>query len=72
MTFAEKLRLLRDKAGLSEAKLAKAAGLPFATVHNYGLGRRKPSLAAGVKLAAALGKDSRIWDDCDDLQQEDL
>jgi len=67
MTFAQKLRQLRDAVGLSEAKLAKASGLPFGTVHDYGLGRRTPSLLAAVKLAAALGVDCRVWADCDDV-----
>ncbi|MCC6421443.1 MAG: helix-turn-helix transcriptional regulator [Gemmataceae bacterium] len=71
MTFAEKLRELRDDRGLSEAKLAEASGLPVATVHNYSLGRRKPSFAAVVKLARALGVDCTAFADCDDVQGEE-
>ncbi len=67
MTFAEKLRELRDAAGLSEAKLAKLSGVPFASLHDYGLGRRKPSLAAAVKIARALGVTCEAFADCDDV-----
>jgi transcriptional regulator with XRE-family HTH domain len=55
MTFAEKLRELREAAGLSEARLAAASGVSFASIHCYGLGSRKPSFEAVVRLARALG-----------------
>jgi transcriptional regulator with XRE-family HTH domain len=64
MTFAEKLRELRDAAGLSEAKLAGASGLTFSTVHGYGLGRRKPSFEAAVRLARALGVSVESFAGC--------
>jgi transcriptional regulator with XRE-family HTH domain len=70
MTFAEKLRQLRDGAGLSEAKLAEAAGLTFASVHGYGLGRRTPSFPAVVKLARALGVTCEAFADCEDVADE--
>jgi transcriptional regulator with XRE-family HTH domain len=65
MTFAEKLRRLRDAAGLSEAKLAREAGLTFASVHGYGLGRRTPSFPAVVQLARALGVSCEVFADCE-------
>jgi transcriptional regulator with XRE-family HTH domain len=71
MTFAEKLRELRDAKGLSEAKLAKLSGLPFGTVHTYGLGKRKPSLENAVKLAKALDVDCRVFAECDDIATGD-
>ena len=46
MTFAQKLRELRQAAGLSEAKLAEQSGVSFGAVHNYGLGIRQPTFAA--------------------------
>ena len=67
MTFAEKLRELRTGKGLSEAKLADLSGVPFGTVHEYGLGRRKPSLTAAVKLAKALGVDCTAFAECEDV-----
>lgn len=67
MTFGEKLRELRTARGLSEARLAELSGVPFGTVHEYGLGRRKPSLSAAVKLAAALGVSCEAFSDCEDV-----
>jgi transcriptional regulator with XRE-family HTH domain len=71
MTFAERLRELRDKKGLSEARLAELSGVPFGTVHEYGLGRRKPSLTAAVKLARALGVECTAFAECDDVTGEE-
>jgi transcriptional regulator with XRE-family HTH domain len=67
MTFAERLRSLRDAAGLSEAKLAAASGVSFASIHEYGLGRRMPSFVAVVKIAGALGLDCTAFADCEDV-----
>jgi len=70
MTFAERLRELRDALGLSEAKLAKASGVSFASIHEYGMGRRKPSFAAVVKIARALGVTCEAFADCKDIADE--
>jgi len=71
MTFAEKLRELRDAKGLSEARLADASGIPFGTVHVYSIGRRKPSFAAVVKLAKALGVTCEAFAECEDIAGEE-
>jgi len=71
MTFAERLRELRDSKGLSEAKLAKLSGLPFGTVHVYGIGRSKPSYSAVLKLAKALEVDCTAFAECEDLKAEE-
>jgi transcriptional regulator with XRE-family HTH domain len=71
MTFAEKLRELRDKAGLTEVALANKSGVAFGALHYYVLGRRKPSFAAVVKLAAALGVTCEAFADCDDVRGEE-
>jgi transcriptional regulator with XRE-family HTH domain len=68
MTFAQKLRELRDAKGLSEARLAELSGVAFGALHFYALGRRKPSLAAAVKLAHALGVTCEAFADCDDIR----
>jgi transcriptional regulator with XRE-family HTH domain len=70
MTFAEKLRELRDAAHISEAKLAKASGVSFAALHDYGLGRRKPSVAAAAKIARVLGVTCDAFTDCEDVAGE--
>jgi transcriptional regulator with XRE-family HTH domain len=68
MSFAQRLRQLRDKAGLSEAKLAQASGVSFASIHEYGLGRRQPSFAAVAKLARALGVSCEDFMDGDAVE----
>lgn len=71
MTFAQKLRELRDAKDMSEAKLAEASGIPFGTVHVYALGRRSPSFAAVVKLAKALGVSCEAFSECEDIAGEE-
>lgn len=71
MTFAAKLREMRDAKGLSEAKLAELCGLPFGTIHGYGLSLRKPSFAAVVKIAKALGVTCEAFSECDDILGDD-
>jgi transcriptional regulator with XRE-family HTH domain len=70
MTFAKRLRELRDKAGLTERKLAAASGVSVASIHDYGLGRRLPSYAAVVKLSRALGVSCDVFADCEDIDGE--
>jgi transcriptional regulator with XRE-family HTH domain len=70
MTFAERLRALRTEKGLSEAALASASGVSFGAVHDYGLGRRMPSLPVAVKLARAMGVDCTAFADCVDVSGE--
>jgi transcriptional regulator with XRE-family HTH domain len=55
MTFAEKLKELRLKAGLSQSELAAASGRGLGAIRDYEQGKREPSLRAAVSLAEALG-----------------
>jgi transcriptional regulator with XRE-family HTH domain len=67
MTFAEKLRQLRQSAGLSEAGLAERSGVSFGAIHNYCLGLRRPTFRAALQIARALGVSCHTFADCDDL-----
>lgn len=59
MTFAERLRRLREQRGYTQAELAEAAGVTPRTVQYYESGKRYPSsLAIAVKLAELLGTTS--------------
>ena len=71
MTFAEKMRELRDAAGLSEMKLAELTGIAFGTFHNYAIGRRPAPFAAVVKIAKALGVSCEAFAGCDDITGEE-
>jgi putative transcriptional regulator len=55
MAFKDRLRALRDSAGLSQEKLARAAGVSTSTVVKLEHGPLDPSWETAVKLARALG-----------------
>jgi transcriptional regulator with XRE-family HTH domain len=55
MTFAEKLKQLREKAGLTQSALASATGLGLGTIRDYEQGKKEPTLRSAARLAAALG-----------------
>jgi transcriptional regulator with XRE-family HTH domain len=60
-TFAEKLKELREKAGLTQAGLADKSGLSLGVVRDYEQSRKEPSLQSAFKLATALGVDCRAF-----------
>jgi transcriptional regulator with XRE-family HTH domain len=67
MTYAQKLRELRDAAGLSEMKLAAKSGVSYFALHDYAIGRRRPGFAAAAKIARALGTSCDVFADCEDI-----
>src|SRR5262245_5414220 len=67
MTFAATLNEFRTAAGLTQAELAKNAGVEFSALREWLAGRRMPSFAAVLKLAKALGKDCTAFAQCEDL-----
>lgn len=61
MTFSEKLKAARKRAGLSQSALAQAAGISLRTLQNYEMGKRYPSsIEITLRLAAALGTDAQM------------
>ena len=70
MTFAEKLRQLRQTAGLSEAGLAERSGVSFGAIHNYCLGLRRPTFSAVLRIARALGVTCEAFAACADLCED--
>lgn len=55
VVFAENLRRARERAGLTQEKLAWAAGLHQTEVGRIEAGRRNPGLETIIKLAHGLG-----------------
>jgi DNA-binding XRE family transcriptional regulator len=64
--FADKLKDLRKRAGLTQAELAAASGLGLASIRNYEQGRRTPMWNLVFKLAGACGVGVGEFADCVD------
>lgn len=71
MRFSERLRALRDGAGLTQEQLAQRAGTSVGNVRNYEQGIRLPTFPLVVKLAAALETDCTAFADCEDVTGEE-
>lgn len=54
------LQLARLKAGISQAELARRAGLPATMVSAYERGRRQPTLPTLMRLIRAAGFELRL------------
>ncbi len=53
--FGERLRELRQKAGMSQEAVAQASGLTKAYISNMETGIKVPSLTTILRLAVSLG-----------------
>ncbi|WP_020469430.1 helix-turn-helix transcriptional regulator [Zavarzinella formosa] len=62
MTFGQKLREMRIKAGLSQAKLSLKAGLTPNTIQSLERGKRIPTLPVMQLLSRALECSMGVWD----------
>jgi transcriptional regulator with XRE-family HTH domain len=65
MTFGEKLKELREEAGMSQAALSSAAEIGLPTLKDYEGNRRGPSLEIAQRLAGALGVTCQAFDGCE-------
>ncbi len=61
MTFGERLKKLREAAGLSQDKLAHAAGLSTSTISKIEQQAIDPVWSTVEKLGRALGVDCRAF-----------
>jgi transcriptional regulator with XRE-family HTH domain len=66
MTFAERLKELREKAGLTQAALHEASGLSLSVIRDYEQGKREPTLRSAFRLADALRVDVNVFKDCEE------
>jgi transcriptional regulator with XRE-family HTH domain len=62
--LADRLRELREQAGLTQAALAQSSGLPVGSVRNYEQGQRDPPWYALFRIAGALGVSVERFADC--------
>lgn len=54
-TLGQRLKRLRERAGLTQAQLAAAADVPIGTLRGAEYDRREPLVSTAYKLALALG-----------------
>jgi transcriptional regulator with XRE-family HTH domain len=60
MTSASLAKEIQERSGLSQAELARRAGLPRSVVNAYLKGSREPGVDALARLAAAGGFELRL------------
>ena len=63
MQFAEKLHSLRDRAGLTQARLAELSGVSLRTIQGWEQGYRCPVSPDFFKLVKALGVSADVFAD---------
>jgi transcriptional regulator with XRE-family HTH domain len=54
-SFGQRLQRLRAEAGLTQERVATAAGVPVQTLRNWEHDRRQPLIGIALPLARALG-----------------
>lgn len=65
MTFADKLRELREAKGWSQKALAEKSGQPQQSIANWEQGLRAPLFEAVQSLCKALGESCVVFDGCE-------
>ena len=70
MTFAEKLRDLREAKGWSQKELAEKSGQPQQSIANWERGIRSPLFGAVQSLCVALGVPCTVFDGCEHIEVE--
>lgn len=60
--FAERLKALRTKAGLSQRELSRRSGVAVSTIRQFEYGLRQPTYGTLVKLAQGLGLSLEAFD----------
>src|SRR5205814_1693354 len=71
MRYGERLKQLREGAGLTQEQLAERSGVNLWTLRGYEQGRREPNWKAALSLAAALGVAAEAFADCEEGASED-
>jgi transcriptional regulator with XRE-family HTH domain len=63
-TFGERLRQLRQDAGVTQQELARRSGVNYYTLRNYEQDRRDPFWRNVFDLAGGLGVSAEVFKDC--------
>jgi DNA-binding transcriptional regulator YiaG len=67
-TFAQRLKELREKAGLSQPELATRCGLSVWTLRGWEQGRRLPNCYGTLAILRALGVGAEAFGGCDGME----
>jgi DNA-binding transcriptional regulator YiaG len=67
-TFGQRLKELREKAGLSQPNLAARCGLSVWTLRGWEQGRRLPNCFGTLTILRALGVGAEAFDGCEDVE----
>jgi len=70
MTFAERLRQLREQAGMTQEALTEKSGVNLWTLRGYEQGRREPNWKAFLTLLKALGAKASDFEGCEESTPE--
>jgi transcriptional regulator with XRE-family HTH domain len=70
MTLAEKLRRLREGAGLTQEQLADRSGINLWTIRGYEQGRREPNWKGIICLASGLGVAVETFAECEEASDQ--
>jgi transcriptional regulator with XRE-family HTH domain len=71
MTFGQKLKTLREAAGMTQAGLSAASGVPLGTIRDYEQVKRDPLLPTANRLASALEVSIAEFAECVDKVGEE-
>jgi transcriptional regulator with XRE-family HTH domain len=64
IAFGDRLKQLRESAGLNVHDLADKAGLPANSIYGWERGLITPSVGSAAKLATALGGGLELFNRC--------
>ncbi len=69
MLFGERLKQLREAAGMSQPVLATKCKLSVWTLRGWEQGKREPSWRHLLDVASVLGVDPREFDNCEGVHE---
>lgn len=69
--FSKVLHDLRERAEMTQQKLAAGSGVPLSTIRGLEQGKRLPGLVVAYRLAKAMGVSLDALADCDECKEDE-
>ena len=63
-TVGQRLKRLREQAGLTQKQVADAAKMPLGTLRNWEQGLRTPPFVHMARILRSLGVEADVFADC--------